>query len=272
MPRPKISVLSLAVLAALSSPAVAQVKLDGVIDPAEWQGARHVTEFKMVQPFTQAATRHPTEAWVLATPEGLAVAFRNTKIAGVETPRQRSARDQDVAIDRVNVMLDFDGDGRSGYDFTVTASDSIQDSTITGGGNFSSDWDGSWQHAVVDSDGEWTAELLIPWHTAPMKKASGEKRTVAIYLDRVVGSVNERMAWPAVTFERPQFLNQFEKIEIPAYSQSLLAITPYVVGLQDLVAGGIDIAACSLPEARSLVEAGKVRFLGLSEAAPDTIR
>ncbi len=238
---PKRSLLPLAVLAALSSPAFAQeagaqVKIDGVIDPAEWQGARHVTDFRMVQPFTQAATRHPTEAWILATPEGLAVAFRNAKLAGVETPRQRSARDQDVAIDRVNVMLDFDGDGRSGYDFTLTASDGIQDSTITSGGNFSSDWDGSWQHAVVDGEGEWTAELLIPWHTAPMKKAAGDKRTVAVYLDRVVGSINERMAWPAVSFERPQFLNQFEKIEIPAYSQSLLAITPYVVGLQDLVA------------------------------------
>jgi hypothetical protein len=235
--RPKSSLLCLAVLAALSAPAVAQVKVDGVVDPAEWQGARHVTDFRMVQPFTQAATRHPTEAWILATPEGLAVAFRNTKLAGVETPRQRSARDQDVAIDRVNVMLDFDGDGRSGYDFTLTASDGIQDSTITSGGNFSSDWDGSWQHAVVDGEGEWTAELLIPWHTAPMKKAAGDTRTVAVYLDRVVGSVNERMAWPAVSFERPQFLNQFEKIEIPVHSQSLLAVTPYVVGLHDIVGG-----------------------------------
>ena len=59
------SLLSLAILAALSAPVLAQeagaqVKVDGVIDPAEWQGARHVTDFRMVQPFTQAATRHPT--------------------------------------------------------------------------------------------------------------------------------------------------------------------------------------------------------------------
>ena len=139
----KTSLLTLAVLSALSMPAFAQVKVDGTIDPAEWQGARHVTDFRMVQPFTQAATRHPTEAWILATPDGLAVAFRNTKLAGVETPRQRSARDQDADIDRVNVMLDFDGDGRSGYDFTVTASDGIQDATITSGGDFSTDWDGT---------------------------------------------------------------------------------------------------------------------------------
>ena len=137
---PKASLLSFAVIAGLSSPAYAQpaggqVKVDGVIDPSEWQGARHVTDFRMVQPFTQAATRHPTEAWILSTPEGLAVAFRNSKLAGVETPRQKSRRDQEAPIDRVNLMLDFDGDGRSGYDFTVSASDGIQDSTITSGGS-----------------------------------------------------------------------------------------------------------------------------------------
>ena len=84
-----------------------------------------------------------------------------------------------------------------------------------------------------------------------MKKARGDKRTVAIYLDRVVGSINERMAWPAVSFERPQFLNQFEKIEIPAYSQSLLAITPdseeektYLAALAQAL--GLDDATASL--------------------------
>lgn len=37
-------------------------------------------------------------------------------------------------------------------------------------------------------------------------------------------------------------------------------------GLQDLVAGGVDIVACSLPEARSLIEAGRVKSLGIMAA------
>ena len=238
MARPTRSLLSIALLSLISLPALAQVKVDGVIDPAEWAGAQHVTDFRMVQPFTQGAATQATEAWILSTPEGLAIAFRNKKLAGVATPRQRSRRDQEVSIDRDNLMVDFDGDAHAGYNFTVTASDGIQDATITGSGNFSGDWDGNWQHAVVDGDGEWTAEMLIPWYIAPMQKAQGGKRTVGIYLDRVVGSVNERMAWPAISFERPQFLNQFNKVEIPAYSQSLLAVTPYVVGVRDIANGG----------------------------------
>ena len=40
-------------------------------------------------------------------------------------------------------------------------------------------------------------------------------------------------------------------------------------GLQDLVAGGVDIVPCSIPEARSLIDAGKVRALAIfDEKAP----
>jgi tripartite-type tricarboxylate transporter receptor subunit TctC len=39
-------------------------------------------------------------------------------------------------------------------------------------------------------------------------------------------------------------------------------------GLQDLVAGGIEIVPCSLPEARSLIDSGKVRSLAIMDAKP----
>jgi tripartite-type tricarboxylate transporter receptor subunit TctC len=39
-------------------------------------------------------------------------------------------------------------------------------------------------------------------------------------------------------------------------------------GLQDLVAGGVDVAPTSLPEARSLIDAGKVRSLAVMNPTP----
>jgi tripartite-type tricarboxylate transporter receptor subunit TctC len=39
-------------------------------------------------------------------------------------------------------------------------------------------------------------------------------------------------------------------------------------GLHDLVAGGIEIVPCSLPEARSLIDSGKVRSLAIMDAKP----
>ncbi|MEO7115534.1 MAG: tripartite tricarboxylate transporter substrate binding protein [Caldimonas sp.] len=39
-------------------------------------------------------------------------------------------------------------------------------------------------------------------------------------------------------------------------------------GLQDLVAGGVEVVPCSLPEARSLIDAGKVKSLAVMSDAP----
>ncbi len=238
--------LTLAILAALPAMAPA-VEIDGRIDPAEWLDARHVTDFRLTQPLSRAPAPYATEAWIKATPDGLAVAFRNAQPAGVERRRQRTQRDQGGPVDRVNVYVDFDGDGRSGYNFMVTLSDSIEDGTLTNENNFNHDWDGPWRHAVSEDEAGWTAEVLIPWHVAPMQRAGGDTRTLGILLDRVIGATGERMAWPAVSYTEPRYLSAFERIEVPKFSQSLLAVTPYVVGVHDLVGhdsqfdGGADI-------------------------------
>ena len=89
--------LTLAILAALATPAWAApggtIDVDGRIDPAEWQGAEHITDFRVVDPLTRAPSPYPTEAWVLATPEGLAIGFRNTQPASVPRTYRRTQRD-----------------------------------------------------------------------------------------------------------------------------------------------------------------------------------
>jgi len=42
-------------------------------------------------------------------------------------------------------------------------------------------------------------------------------------------------------------------------------------GLQDMVAGGVDIAPCSLPEARALIDAGKVKSLAIMNDKPSAL-
>src|SRR5258706_10610267 len=42
-------------------------------------------------------------------------------------------------------------------------------------------------------------------------------------------------------------------------------------GLQDLVAGGVEFVTCSLPEARSLIDAGKVKPLAIMDASPSSL-
>ncbi len=150
---------------------VAAVEIDGRIDADEWAGARHVQDFRLTQPLSREPAPLPTEAWILSTPEGLAVAFRNTQPAGVLRTRDRSRRDAMGQVDRVNVMVDYDGDGRTGYAFTVSLGGSLTDEVITNENRFNGDWDGSWKHALSEDENSWSAELLIPWHIAPMRDA-----------------------------------------------------------------------------------------------------
>lgn len=42
-------------------------------------------------------------------------------------------------------------------------------------------------------------------------------------------------------------------------------------GLQDLVAGGVDFVTCSIPEARALIDAGKVKPLAIMDANPPAL-
>ncbi|HJU08389.1 MAG TPA: DUF5916 domain-containing protein [Rhodanobacteraceae bacterium] len=221
-------------LAFAAAPAFA-VTIDGHIDPAEWQGAQHITDFRQSVPLTGKSAQYPVEAWILATPKGLAVAMRVTQPPSVPRSQQRVQRDFRDQVDRVNIEIDFNGDGRTGYDFAVASTGAIDDEVITNENQFNPDWDGIWQHAVSQDAQGWSVEVLIPWYTAPMHAAGGGQRTVGVYLDRVIAATGERVSWPTINYQQPRYLSAFERIEVPAYSQALLAVTPYVSGLYDNV-------------------------------------
>lgn len=216
-------------LSVLALPASA-IEVDGRIDEAEWAGAQRVTDFRLTEPLSREPLSLPTEALILATPDGLAVAFRNTQPSDVPRLRQRGQRDN-ASGDRVNLYVDFDGDGRAGYNFTVTLSNSINDTTFTNENQFNPDWDGNFRHATSEDDAGWYAEMLVPWYIAPMREPSGGQRTLRVGLDRVVADRGQRASWPAVGFTEPRFLTMLQPVTVPAFSQSLLAVTPYVSGI-----------------------------------------
>jgi hypothetical protein len=235
-PDMRMACLLFVTLAALSAPGLA-VEIDGHIDPVEWKDARHVTDFRQTQPLSGKPASLHTEAWILATPKGLAVAFRCDQPPGVPRTHQLVQRDFEDQVDRVNLIVDFDGNGRTGYNFVVSSTGGVNDAVVTNETSFNKDWDGNWQHAISEDAAGWTVEMLIPWYIAPMHTARDGKRTLGIYLDRVTGSTGERDAWPVASFMRPRFLSEFSRVEVPQYSQSLLAITPYASGLYDNVRG-----------------------------------
>ena len=210
--------------------------VDGRADEAQWAQATAINDLRLTQPETGAAPPFETRVRWLAGPEGIAFFFENDQDQA-QFPRRapRQARDNLGGSDRVNVMLDFDGTGKLGYNMTVSRSNSIEDSTISNENLFSSDWDGIWYHAVRERDGGWDAEILIPWASVLMRETANAKRTLGLYVDRVIGMNEQRAAYPQAIFNRPTFLSDFAPIEAPAFSASLLRWYPYTSVQADLV-------------------------------------
>jgi Domain of unknown function (DUF5916) len=212
------------------------IEIDGQINAEEWAEAQVFSEFVELQPFTSKAipAELRTEAKLLATAEGLAIAINALQPDTVPRMNSRVQRDFSDAVDQINFMIDFDADGRAGYSFSLAASNDISDEVITRENQFSKDWDGDWKHAVVANEAGYQYELLIPWNITSMQPGNAGKRTIAVYFDRVIANTGQRFGTPAAVFTQPRFLSDFSRIEIAAFDQGAFAITPYVTALTDL--------------------------------------
>ncbi len=215
--------------------AQAALVIDGRADEPDWANATTLGPLVTVQPLTLVPPAYQTEVRLLSTPEGIAFAFRNRQPAEVARVKPRTLRDRGGESDRVNVMIDFDGDGKLGYNFMVSLSDSIDDLVISNENQFRPDWDGDWQHAVDETEEGWTAEILIPWNISTMRAVPGDTRNIGVYVDRVLGSNGERYASPPIRFTEQRFLSAFTAVEVRQYSQATFDAYPYVTVLSDQV-------------------------------------
>jgi hypothetical protein len=234
-----------AVLALASAAAHADLSIDGRADERDWEQALRYTDFVQTQPLsaTPVPERFATEALLLSTPEGIAVAIRAKQPKDVTRTKSRIVRDGEGQMDRMNFMVDFDGEGRSGFDFTVTAAGDIIDSVISNENQFNTDWDGDWQYAVHEDDEGYSMEWLIPWSIAPMKNSDTDKRTIGVFFSRVIAATGERWAFPNAIWTRPRYLSDFHRVEIPQYRASLFSYTPYTVARRDRANGDSDYKA-----------------------------
>ncbi|RDZ27256.1 hypothetical protein DX914_13490 [Lysobacter silvisoli] len=221
----------------VSAPAMAAIVVDGRLDEAEWAQAQRYDRFLVTEPFRLDPPPHgaTTVAKLVSTPQGIAVAFEAAQPSALPRVKPRLQRDQPRAADRVNVSIDFDGDARNAYSFSVDLSGSIQDGVVDSERLLSLDWDTDWTWAVDEDEQGWRAELLIPWSVAPMRGSDSERRKVRVYFSRTLGASGEVLAYPAVSPERGRFVSGFEELEIAQYRASLLRVWPYLTARRDFV-------------------------------------
>jgi len=220
-------------------PSWAGIVVDGKLDEPEWAQAHRYEDFKVSVPYRLSAPDPGTAtgAMLISTPDGVAVAFDLEQSAAFARVKPRLERDQDDAADSVNFIIDFDGDGRAAYSFSVGLSGSIQDGVVSNENVSDLDWDTDWSWAVSESAEGWQVEILIPWTVAPMRSTDTALRNVNVYFSRVIGSNGERQAFPALSVDRGKFISGFERVEIAQYRKALFHYWPYLTANHDLIDG-----------------------------------
>ena len=217
------------------------IAVDGQLVEPEWAEARVLEDFRVTEPLTRGLPAFATVARVLAQPEALYIAVRVTH-PEAQRIRGRSPRDaQFLEADPVTVMIDFEGQGTTAYEFTVSLSGSIRDGTVLQPNLITYDWDAVWYSAVAEDDSGWTVEIELPWSVAPMGKSVDGKRRIGIYVSRETQATGERYSFPAIETRSPTFVADFFGLEVAAHDAGLLAWIPYAAATADLLHGGSDL-------------------------------
>ena len=153
--------------------------------------------------------------------------------------RRLARRDtQDNNADQVVLFLDPFHDGRTGYEFDLSASGVKADATLYNDGDEDYSWDGVWEAATrIDSIG-WTAEIAIPFRQ--LRFAEHRAPEFGIFVGRWVGRSGERMSLP-----------QYSRAKAGLVSQMGV-----LTGLRDLAAtSALEATPYSLARVRNLAAA-----------------
>src|SRR5262245_46086796 len=229
--------LLLTLLLAAVLPAHAEVVVDGRFDESEWSGAIRCDDWRRTLPLLRDDPRYGNDVRVLSTERGLAAAFTIEQPPQERRMKPRTPRDAEAFTgDAVSLIVDFDAAAQVGYEFAVALGGGVRDGLVTNQNKFDRDWDGTWEHAVRETDGKWFVELLVPWSSISMHKSPAATRTIGIYASRFLYERGERYACPGISNESAAFLSDFRRVAISQYEvEQSFDFVPYATVRSDMV-------------------------------------
>ena len=235
-----LRILAAVLLALAGTWAQAAITVDGRLDEPEWQQAQPLSDFKTTEPYTLAAPELKTTVLVHTDEHGLYFGFICDQPPAIARVRSKGQRDQLIPGDRVNLMLDFDGTGTTGYEFTAYLGGEKQDAVISRQLSYNYDWDGDWDYAASETGQQWFVEYRIPWTVAPMGAPLDGKQTIGAFFSRVVTQTGRRYSLPGNSFNRATFVADMREIPVRSYAQAQLDVFPYVGASRDVLDNGND--------------------------------
>ena len=167
--------------------------IDGVLDPAEWDGAATIEDFVQVRPVDQGTPTERSAVYLMYDDNALYIAGRfwdsePDKIAAKILKQKTGLRDDD----RFAVVIDPFNNRRGGYRFELNANGVRVDALYENLGNFSTNWDSIWEGTGRLVPDGWTTEMAIPFKSLSFDPAND---TWAMNFGRAIRRKSEEDAW-----------------------------------------------------------------------------
>jgi hypothetical protein len=180
---------------------VSAIKLDGILDEADWTAAQVAGNFRLVLPVDTGYPQQPSE--ILLTYDDKAFYMAITFFDTIEGKRIAESFRRDWLFGNNDNFLSFFDtflDQTNGFTFGVSASGAVWDGTMHSGSGVSLDWDSKMESKTRHYDDRWVTEMRIPFKAVRYPRDS---QTWYVNFSRQDLKTNEKSSWAPVPRQFP---------------------------------------------------------------------
>ena len=208
-------------------------RIDGRLDPAEWDMAVVISDFVQQRPLEGTEPTEKTEVWVLYDDQSLYIGARMHRKNPGDISRTVTRRDGFGNAERLVVTLDPQMDRRTGVGFGVSVAGVRSDWRHTADDEMrgrESQFDPVWNAAAASDATGWTAEMRIPF--SQLRFPPNEQQRWGFQVDRWMPDKNEDIQWVMIPPRETGYISRFGTLEGITGVRSMrpVELVPYVAG------------------------------------------
>lgn len=188
------------------------VRVDGVLNEAEWQRAIPITDFVQYEPLEGEPATQRTEVRILFDNDALYVGWKLHDTDPSKIVARLARRDDEVESDWVSIRLDSYHDHQTAFEFTLNAAGVRTDILQSNDGREEDDsWDVVWEAETAITSEGWSAEMRIPFKV--LRFSDEEVQEWGMQLLRYISRNRERQHWVLIGKSESGWVSKFGHLE-----------------------------------------------------------
>ena len=224
----------------ISTASFSVINIDGNLTESEWNNAEILDNFLTVFPYDKSIPKYKTKVKYFSNEKGIYFGVVNEQPYETQIAQKHPRDSWDVDADRIFLIIDFDANANTGYEFAVTLGDSLRDAIWVNENDITDNWDAIWQAKTSQSENEWIAEYFLPWGIVPMSNVKSDLRKIRLSVGRKVQHLSKFFNMPGLWGQQSPFLSLMQETFIKNFKpqdadQTKVDFFPYISATNNFV-------------------------------------